>query len=111
MSVDGVGVHVSVDQARSSVQLPSTEVEPTAEQTDELCLKPTQGRQVPTGLQQQFELSVVQHVLVGVAGSQCLSMSVYPFIRRSMIGHPMQTCGESNGTSPNTPMTNGEPAA
>jgi len=74
---------------------PSAEAKPTAEQTDEPCLKATRCWQIPTRLYQQFELSVVEYILVGMAGGQCLSVSVGPFVLRcSLVNHPLQECGD-----------------
>lgn len=72
--------------------LPGTETKPIAEQTGEPGHKAPRGWQVSTGLQQQFELTVVENILVRVACNQCLSVPVSPFVfRRLVVSNSVRT--------------------
>ena len=82
---------VPIDPSGSEVRdLPGPEAEAAPEQTDEPRLEATWGGQLPAGLQQEFELAVVQDILMGVTGGQRLAVPVRPFvIRRSRVVHPL----------------------
>ena len=58
--------------------LAGSKTKPIAEQADESRRESARLRYVPTGLQQAFELPVIEHILVRVVGGQCVTMPLGP---------------------------------
>lgn len=77
------------------------ETEAATEETDNPRLKVRWDRQVPTGLQSEFELAVVQNSLARVAGGHRPAMPGSPFVvRRLMLGHPLLTRSQTTRAFP-----------
>lgn len=62
--------------------------EATTNQTDESCLKCVRLRKSCAGFEEEFELPVIQHILVGVSRGECASVPLRPARPLVVVLHP-----------------------